>query len=110
MKPEEGTRREDAIEAKREHHQVVEIGKETKPASNGRSHRLLGLKACRLAVGLTQRDLAQKAGSSRSTIRQLESGRRGAYASTIRRLCAALGVAPETLLRERGDEDEGACR
>jgi transcriptional regulator with XRE-family HTH domain len=62
------------------------------------------LWACRLAAGLTQRQLAEMIGGNAAGVRALERGRRGAYVSTIRKLCEALGVAPEDLLC--GDDAE----
>jgi transcriptional regulator with XRE-family HTH domain len=53
---------------------------------------------CRLAAGLSQRQLAEAMGSSQATVGQLERGNRGAYLKTILRLCEVLGVAPEDLL------------
>ena len=73
-------------------------------ANAGRSYLLRGLWACRLASGLTQRQLAGMIGGNAATVRELERGRRGAYATTIRKLCEALGAAPEDLLC--GDERE----
>jgi DNA-binding XRE family transcriptional regulator len=61
--------------------------------------RLHGLKYCRLAAGLTQRELAQKIGANQWTIAQLENdGWRGANMVTIRRLCRALKVMPADLI------------
>lgn len=66
--------------------------------NSGRSYLLRGLWACRLAAGLTQRQLAEAMGGAQTTVGQLERGRRGAYPGTIARLCDALGVEPEDLL------------
>lgn len=87
-----------------QHRQVMVIKKEAKSANNGRSYLLQGLWACRLAAGLTQRQVAQMIGSNQATVRELEREYRGAYPKTIRRLCEALGVAPEDLLC--GEKDE----
>jgi transcriptional regulator with XRE-family HTH domain len=57
-----------------------------------------GLKARRLAAGLSQRELARMVGTNQTTIHQLEKRRRGAYAKTIRKLCKALGVRPADLI------------
>jgi DNA-binding Xre family transcriptional regulator len=89
------------------HHQVAIIKGAAKSANDGRSYLLKGLWACRLAAGLTQRQLAEVMGSSQATVGQLERQQRGAYLKTIARLCDALGVAPEDLLSghspERGE-------
>lgn len=61
--------------------------------------RLHGLKPCRLAAGLSQRELAQMIGGNQWTIAQLENeGGRGANMVTIRRLCRALKVMPADLI------------
>ena len=83
---------------------VAAIKRGATSANAGRSYLLRGLWACRLAAGLTQRQLAEMIGGNAATVRELERGRRGAYASTIRKLCEALGVAPEDLLC--GDDTE----
>jgi len=78
--------------------QVVAIKKEARSANSGRSYLLPGLWACRLAVGLTQRQLAGLIGTNQATIRELEREYRGAYMSTICKLCRALEVTPVDLL------------
>jgi DNA-binding Xre family transcriptional regulator len=81
----------------------VAIIKETAKSTNGgRSYLLGGLWACRLAAGLTQRELADAMGGSQATVGLLERGCRGAYLGTIARLCEALGVAPEDMLSGSG--------
>jgi transcriptional regulator with XRE-family HTH domain len=64
-----------------------------------RSTPLPGLAAHRRKRGLTQRDLGELAGVAHTTVQRLESLSRGAYPQTMRKLAAALGVAPEELLR-----------
>lgn len=94
-----------------QHRQVTAIKKEAKSVNSGRSYLLLGLWACRLAAGLTQRELARAIASNQATVRELERERRGAYMSTIRKLCGALGVAPEDLLcGENSAKEEEARR
>lgn len=83
---------------------VAAIKAAAKSANNGRSFLLRGLWACRLAAGLTQRQLAEAIGSTQATVGQLERGDRGAYPKTIVRFCEVLGVAPEDLLS--GDQGE----
>jgi DNA-binding Xre family transcriptional regulator len=82
--------------------QVAAIKETAKSTNGGRSYLLRGLWACRLAAGLTQRELADAMGSSQATVGLLERGCRGAYLGTIARLCEALGVAPEDLLSGNG--------
>ena len=77
---------------------VAAIKKGARTNNYGRSHLLLGLRACRLAAGITQRELAEKIGGTQATVRQLERGHRGAYVYTLRKLCEALEVEPEDLL------------
>jgi DNA-binding Xre family transcriptional regulator len=86
-------------DAKTERRRRVATIKETAKSTNGgRSYLLRGLWACRLAAGLTQRELADAMGGSQATVELLERGCRGAYPKTIVRLCECLGVAPEDLL------------
>ena len=68
---------------------------------------LRGLKDCREASGLTQREVARRIGSNQSTIVKLEKryAPRGAYMKTIRKLCLALDVSPADLMC--GPENEG---
>ena len=67
---------------------------------NNRGARLRGLWSCRMAAGLTQRELAEMVGTGQGTIHDLERQQRGAYPKTIRRLCAALDVEPADLICE----------
>jgi transcriptional regulator with XRE-family HTH domain len=59
-------------------------------SGNSRSTLLPGLRAARRKRGLTQRELAALAGTGAGTVSDLESGRRGAYPRTIRRIASAL--------------------
>lgn len=61
---------------------------------------LAGLRSVRRQRGLTQRELAARARTGQQTVCQLETLRRGAYPKTIRKLAAALGVAPAELMRD----------
>jgi DNA-binding Xre family transcriptional regulator len=81
---------------------VAAIKERAKSTNGGRSYLLRGLWACRLAAGLTQRELADAMGGSQATVGLLERGCRGAYLGTIARLCETLGVAPEDLLSGNG--------
>jgi DNA-binding XRE family transcriptional regulator len=80
------------------------IKKGARSHNGGRSYLLQGLWACRQAAGLTQKQLAEAMGSSQTTVRKLERLSRGAYPSTIRRLCSVLEVTTEDLLCTDSDE------
>jgi transcriptional regulator with XRE-family HTH domain len=58
---------------------------------------LPGLLACRRAVGLSQRERADRAGIARETLARLERLRRRAHPETVEALARALGVAEERL-------------
>jgi transcriptional regulator with XRE-family HTH domain len=64
--------------------------------------RLTRLRALRERKVLTQQELADKAGITRATLSRLEAGAENPYPSTIRKLAAALGVEPETLMEPDG--------
>ncbi len=66
-----------------------------------RSTQLPHLRELRQSSGLSQRDLGRLAGISSGTVYRVENGLRGAYASTVRKLAAALGVSPEEVVRGR---------
>ena len=65
---------------------------------------LPGLRPARQRLGLTQRQLAARAGTGQQTICKLETLRRGAYPRTLQKLAAALGVTPADLVLECVDE------
>ena len=69
-----------------------------KTAQNNRGAYLPGLRSCRTLAALTHRELAEKVGSSPGPIHDLETNKRGAHTSTIRRLSEALKVEPADLL------------
>jgi transcriptional regulator with XRE-family HTH domain len=56
------------------------------------------LRDLRRRAVMSQEDLAEKSGVARDTISKLETGQRGAYPSTIRKLAAGLEVEPRMLL------------
>ena len=56
------------------------------------------LRNMRQRAVMSQEDLAEKSGVARDTISKLETGQRGAYPSTIRKLAASLDVEPRMLL------------
>lgn len=64
---------------------------------------LPGLRSARQRLGLTQRQLATRAGMGQGTITKLERLERGAYPQTLRKLAAALGVSPADLVDDRVD-------
>ena len=65
---------------------------------------LPGLRTARQRLGLTQRQLASRAGIGQQTVCKLETLRRGAYPITLRKLAMALGVPPAKLIDDRIDE------
>jgi transcriptional regulator with XRE-family HTH domain len=56
------------------------------------------LRDFRRRAVMSQEDLAEKSGVARDTISKLETGQRGAYPSTIRKLAAGLEVEPRMLV------------
>jgi DNA-binding XRE family transcriptional regulator len=79
---------------------------------NSRGIGLPGLKAARIAEGLSQRDLAKMIGASQRTICELENQSRGAYPKTMSRLSKALGLRPieltfrtESVAKMKGNDD-----
>jgi transcriptional regulator with XRE-family HTH domain len=56
------------------------------------------LRNLRRQAVMSQEDLAEKSGVARDTISKLETGQRGAYPSTIRKLAAGLDVEPRMLV------------
>ncbi len=64
------------------------------------------LRRLREAAGLTQVELAKRAGVGRVTVVRIENGRMDARTETLRRLARALGVKLADLLAPDLDEDE----
>lgn len=56
------------------------------------------IKECRLALGLTQTQLAEKLGKTRETISAYENGRVEPPSSIIYRVCSILKVSADFLL------------
>jgi transcriptional regulator with XRE-family HTH domain len=56
------------------------------------------LRSFRRQAIMSQEELAERSGVARDTISKLESGRRKAYPTTIRKLAAGLDVEPQLLL------------
>ena len=66
------------------------------------------LRDARMRAVLSQEQLAERSGVARDTISKLETGRRKAYPTTIRKLAAGLEVEPQLLLGgvEHLDEEQ----
>ena len=62
------------------------------------------LRKLRRERALSQQNLERVTGLSQATLSDLEGGKRGARASTLRKLAEALGVEPKELMKE---ENEG---
>ena len=65
------------------------------------------LRRIRQGAVLSQEELAERSGVARDTISKLETGRRGAYPSTIRKLAAGLEGRPQLLMGGVEYLDEG---
>ena len=65
---------------------------------------LPGFKPARQRLGLTQRELASRAGMGQGTVCKLETLQRGAYPQTLQKLAVALGVSSAELVEARVDE------
>ena len=65
------------------------------------------LRRIRQGAVMSQEELAERSGVARDTISKLETGRRGAYPSTIRKLAAGLEVRPQMLMGGVEYLDEG---
>ena len=68
------------------------------------------LRRIRLGAVMSQEELAQRSGVARDTISKLETGQRGAYPSTIRKLAAGLDVQPQMLMGGIEYSDEAPAR
>jgi transcriptional regulator with XRE-family HTH domain len=64
------------------------------------------LREIREQAGLTQQQLADKAGLTREGVAQLETGRRRPAWDTVVVLCSALGVDCNTFMQEPASESE----
>jgi transcriptional regulator with XRE-family HTH domain len=58
------------------------------------------LRHLRRERALSQQDLTRITGVAQATLSDLEGGKRGARASTLRKLADALGVEPRELMTE----------
>ncbi len=79
------------------------------------------LRGLRQRAIMSQEQLAEKSGVARDTISKLETGRRKAYPTTIRKLAAGLDTEPQMLVggveyletgggREAGPEESGESK
>lgn len=68
-----------------------------------RGRTLPALRFWRERRALAQRELAEAAELTEATISRLETGRRGAFPSTVRRLASVLLVTPAQLYGEHTD-------
>jgi transcriptional regulator with XRE-family HTH domain len=57
----------------------------------------VGLRELREQAVLSQRELAEKAGVSQTTVVKIETGKIRPHPATLRKLAAALDVAPASL-------------
>ena len=78
-------------------------------SEESRPHRYRGmplpyLREVRQSRGLSQMELGELAKVSSGTVYRLENGLRGAYPGTVRKLAAALRVAPQALLYGKSTE------
>lgn len=58
------------------------------------------LRRLRREKALSQQDLVGRSGVAQATLSDLEGGKRGARASTLRKLAEALDVEPRELMKE----------
>ncbi len=65
------------------------------------------LRVLRMRAVMSQEQLADRSGVARDTISKLETGRRKAYPTTIRKLAAGLEMKPQLLLGGVEYLDEG---
>src|SRR5579872_7367522 len=90
---------------------ILALGKRAMASSDGPGQFATLLHRCRLAAGLSQDELAERAGLSARGISDLERGvRRMPYLATVRRLADALAVSEvdraRLLTAARGELDE----
>lgn len=69
--------------------------------------RVLARRVCswRMALGLSQEELADRVGLRQAQISELESARNNITIDNLHRLAAALGVRPHELLEDRAVTD-----
>lgn len=64
------------------------------------------LRDLRLRAVMSQEELARRSGVARDTISKLETGKRRAYPSTVRKLAEGLEVEPQELLFGEANSSE----
>jgi HTH-type transcriptional regulator, competence development regulator len=62
------------------------------------------LRRLRREQALSQQDVERITGISQATLSDLEQGKRGARASTLRKLAEVLEVKPKELMKEEDEE------
>ena len=72
---------------------------QTKPHDN-RGTYLPGLRKARHLIGMTQREVAERAGVSQHSVNKLENLQRKGYAKTVRRIANALKTEIANLIEE----------
>lgn len=68
------------------------------------------VREARRRAGLTQQDLAERAGTTQSAIARLETGKSAPSLDTVQRLIRACGLDLEVALVERDDSDASQAR
>jgi transcriptional regulator with XRE-family HTH domain len=63
------------------------------------------LKTARFDLGISQRELADRAGVAQSTIARIESGRTDTGLENLYRILAAIGLEPQIQLEQLDDHD-----
>ncbi len=61
------------------------------------------LRRLRRERALSQQDVERMTGISQATLSDLEQGKRGTRAFTLRKLAEVLGVEPKELMKEEGE-------
>jgi transcriptional regulator with XRE-family HTH domain len=74
-------------------------------ARNERSAAVIGrvLRAARERCGLTQQELALRAGMDRAYVNEVENGKRSLSVDRMLRLCAVIGVRPGIIINRIAD-------
>jgi HTH-type transcriptional regulator, competence development regulator len=62
------------------------------------------LRKLRREQALSQQDIERISGIAQATLSDLEQGKRGARASTLRKLAELLSVKPKELMKEEDEE------
>ncbi len=70
----------------------------------------MGLKEIRKAAGLTQEELAEKAGVSQAAVSRIEKMAESVTLRQLKQVAEALGVSPSDLLSDRGATEAALVR